>query len=308
MDPNGVYKGASVLVTGASGFIGEHLCRKLNELGADVIGIYFNNPPIGDHAHWMRVDVTDMEAVRDAIDTIQPAFIFHLASHVAGRRELDAVLPTFENNLASTIHLMMAAQQAGCCKRLVLTSSVEEPDRGDPNAVPSSPYAASKFAASAYARMFHALYGLPTVIARVFMVYGPDQKDRRKLVPYTILKALDGEAPELSSGTRKIDWIYVDDVVDGLLQLGSKPGLEGQTIELGTGVFNTVREVVEEILRQVDPALQGSFGAVADRAMEQERAAKVDDSRDKAGWQAKVSLEEGLARTIDWYAREAGTT
>jgi nucleoside-diphosphate-sugar epimerase len=304
MDPNAVYKGASVLVTGASGFVGGYLCRRLSELGARVTGVYLNNRPSGDHAEWMRLDLTDLQAVRDAMGTVQPDFIFHLASYVVGRRELDAVLPTFENNLASAIYVMTAAQEAGCCRRLVLTNSLEEPERGDPNAVPSSPYAASKFAASAYARMFHALYDLPTVIARVFMVYGPDQKDRRKLVPYTILKALDGEAPELSSGLRKVDWIYVDDVVDGLLQLGGKPGLEGETIELGSGVFHTVREVVEEILRQVDPALQGRFGAAGDRAMEQERLAKVDEARAKAAWQPKVPLEEGLARTIDWYARE----
>jgi nucleoside-diphosphate-sugar epimerase len=304
MDPNAVYEGAPILVTGASGFIGEHLCRRLSDLGAHVTGVYFKNRPNGSHADWRRVDLTDLRAVRDQVNATKPVFIFHLASYVVGRRELDAVLPTFESNLASTVYLMIAAQEAGCCERLVLTNSVEEPDRGDPNAVPSSPYAASKFAASAYARMFHALYGLPTVIARVFMVYGPDQKDRRKLVPYTILRALEGEAPELSSGTRKIDWIYVDDVVDGLLRLGNKPGLEGETIELGSGVSHTVREVVEEILRQIDPTLEGRFGAIPDRAMEQERLAKVDEARAMADWEAEIALEEGLRRTIEWYAAE----
>lgn len=301
MDPLAAYSGASVLVTGASGFIGEHLCRRLHELGADVTGTYLNNPPVGDHARWLRVDLTEVDAVRNAVDAIRPEFIFHLASHVVGHRDPDAVLPTFENNLASTIYLMMAAHEAVCCRRLVLTNSMEEPDRGDPNAVPASPYAASKSAASAYARMFHALYGLPTVIARVFMVYGPAQKDRRKLVPYSILKALEGDAPELSSGMRKVDWIYVDDVVDGLLHLGCMPGLEGKTIELGSGVFHTVREVVEEILHQIDPALEGRFGAVPDRTMEQERLARVDEARAQADWQTKVELKEGLARTIAWY-------
>lgn len=301
MDLGAAYKGAPVLVTGASGFIGEHLCRRLSELGANVTGVYLSNRPSADHAAWVRLDLTDVEAVRNCMIAVEPAFVFHLASCVIGRRELDAVLPTFENNLASTIYLMTAAQEVGCCQRLVLTNSVEEPDRGNPNAVPSSPYAASKFAASAYARMFHALYDLPTVIARVFMVYGPDQKDRRKLVPYTVLKALAGEAPELSSGQRKVDWIYVDDVVDGLLQLGSKPGLEGETIELGTGVAHTVREVVEEILGQIDPALRGRFGAVTDRAMEQERLANADEAQAKASWRAEVALKEGLARTIAWY-------
>ncbi len=307
MDSNSTFQGASVLVTGASGFIGTHLCRHLSQQGARVTGAYLNNVPSGDHAEWVRLDLTDLEAVRDVIHNIRPGFIFHLASCVEGRRELDAVLPTFENNLTSTINVMIAAQEAGCCKRLVITNSQEEPERSDPNAVPSSPYAASKFAASAYARMFHALYGLSIVIARVFMVYGPEQKDRRKLVPYTILKALEGKAPELSSGLRKVDWIYVCDVVDGLLQLSCQPGLEGQTIELGSGQSHTIKEVVEEILGQIDPAIKGRFGVVTDRAMEQERIANVSETRTKLDWLARVELEQGLARTIAWYREHRGS-
>ena len=124
---------------------------------------------------------------------------------------------------------------------------MEEPERGDPNPVPSSPYAASKFASSAYARMFHALYGLPIVIARVFMVYGPGQKDHRKLVPYTILQALDGNTPELSSGVRMIDWIHVNDVVDGFAADGlQKPDLKGETVDLGSGHPHSIKEIVEK--------------------------------------------------------------
>ena len=304
IDPNSTFREARVLVTGASGFIGTHLCRSLSRQGARVTGVYLDNPPSGDHAGWIRLDLTDLDAVRAAFHSIRPAFIFHLAGSVTGRRELDTVLPTLENNLTSAIHVMIAAQETGCCERLVFTNSMEEPERNDPNAVLSSPYAASKFAASAYARMFHALYGLPTVIARVFMVYGPEQKDNEKLVPYTILRALDGKAPELSSGLRQIDWIYVSDVVDGLLQLGCKPGLDGGTIDLGSGHLHSIKEVVEEILRQINPSIKGHFGAVSDRAMEQERIANVSETRITVSWQARTVLEEGLAQTIAWYREQ----
>ena len=295
------YKATSVLVTGASGFIGSHLCRHLSKLGAQVTGAYLSNIPNGDDAEWLRLDLTDLDAVRKAIHEIRPDFIFHLAGSAQGCRELDAVVPTFENNLTSTIHILVAAQEAGCCKRLVITNSQEEPERGDPKAVPASPYAASKFASSAYARMFNALYGFPVVIARVFMVYGPEQKDHNKLVPYTILQALDGKAPELSSGGRRLDWVYVSDVVEGLLRLGSKSGIEGQTIDLGTGQTHTIKATVEEILNQIDPTLEGNFGAVPDRIMEQEPIADIEETMARVGWRAQVSLKEGLARTIAWY-------
>ena len=301
MDSKLAYSAASVLVTGASGFIGGHLCRQLSQFGARVTGAYLNNAPDGDHATWLRLDLTDRQAVADAIEAVQPDYVFHLASYVAGRRDLDAVLPTFDNNLNSTLSVMMALQRSQCCNRLVITNSQEEPEHGGVHAVPSSPYAASKFAASAYARMFHALYGLPVVIARVFMVYGPDQKDWRKLVPYTILEALNGQAPELSSGLRKVDWIYVSDVVEGLLRLGCKAGLEGQTIELGSGRYHSIKQVVEEILRQIDPAIEGRFGEIPERALERECLADVAQTSDRLDWRTVVELHEGLARTIAWY-------
>lgn len=301
MNSNSTYKEASVLVTGASGFIGTHLCRHLSELGAEVTGTYLSHKPNGPHANWVSLDLTNLEATSELINNLQPTHIFHLASHVQGRREIDAVLPTFENNLTSTINILTATQQAGSCQRLVMTNSQEEPDQEQSQAIPSSPYAASKFAASAYARMFHTLYSLPVVIARVFMVYGPEQRDLHKLIPYTTLKALNGQTPELSSGQRNIDWIYVSDLVNGLLELGCQPGLEGETIDLGSGQFHTVKTVVEKILKQIDPNIQGNFGAVIDRPMEQERLADVQETERKLNWRTQVPLDDGLTKTIDWY-------
>ena len=151
-----------------------------------------------------------------ALDDVRPDWIFHLASHVTGARDLAVVLPTFHGNLTTTVNLLTAATEVGC-QRLVLVGSLEEPELGTAEAVPASPYAASKWAASGYARFFHANYETPVAVARLFMVYGPEQEDSRKLVPYVTLSFLRGEAPRLTSGARQIDWIYVDDAVAGLL-------------------------------------------------------------------------------------------
>jgi nucleoside-diphosphate-sugar epimerase len=300
------YQGSSVLVTGASGFIGAHLCRRLCQSGARVTGVYLNSSaPKEEGPEWLRLDLTDLEAVREAMRTVRPDYIFHLAGSVQGRQELDAVIPTFENNLATTVNILVAAQESGCCKRLVIANSQEEPGGDDADAVPVSPYAASKFAASAYARMFNALYRFPVVMARIFMVYGPGQRDFTKLVPYTILQALNGKAPEITRGMRKIDWVYVDDLVAGLLQLAGRSGIDGQTIDLGSGQAHTIRETVEEILQQINPALEGAFGAVPERLMEREPIADSEQTMSTIGWRPEVSLPEGLARTIAWY-REYG--
>jgi nucleoside-diphosphate-sugar epimerase len=186
----------------------------------------------------------------------------------------------------------------------LLTGSLEEPEPGPGDPIPSSPYAAAKFAASAYGRMFHALYHTPVTILRLFMVYGPGQQDLRKLVPYVTLSLLKGQTPELSSGVRKVDWIYVDDVVAGYLAAATATGVEGSTIDLGSGRLDTVRTVVEELVGLINPRVQPLFGSIPERALEQTRTADVERSFRRIGWRTQVNLHDGLARTVDWYREQ----
>ncbi len=296
--------GRCVLLTGASGFIGSHLSASLLRSGARVHAVSRRpQPAMPMGPRWWQGDLGDFKWARSLFDAIRPEVVFHLSSTVSGSRDLAAVLPTLQDNLVSTVNILVSSQEFGC-RRIVLAGSLEEPEPALEPLVPASPYAAAKMAGSAYARMFHALYETPVVIARLFMVYGPGQKDLRKLVPYVILSLLRGEAPRLSSGTRPVDWIYVDDVVDGLLTAATHPNLEGRTVELGSGRFATVREVVEELVRIVDCGIQPVFGGVADRPFEQVRIADVAATREQMGWGPQVSLEDGLRRTAEWYGRE----
>src|SRR5271155_2900674 len=95
--------------------------------------------------------------------------------------------------------------------------------------------------------MFSALYQTQVVVAKIFMVYGPGQSDHTKLIPYVTTSLLRGEAPKLSSGVRSVDWIYVDDVVEGLIRCAEAPGIDGRTIELGSGKMASIREVVQQL-------------------------------------------------------------
>jgi nucleoside-diphosphate-sugar epimerase len=253
-------------------------------------------------ARWHANRLDDIEAVRALFKAAKPDYVFHLASHVAGSRAIELVLPTFSANLASTVNLLTAATEQGC-ERILLTGSLEEPEPGPDHAVPSSPYAAAKFAASAYGRMFHALYNTPVAILRLFMVYGPGQQDLRKLVPYVTLALLKGQTPELSSGARKVDWIYVDDIAAGYLAAATAKGVEGSTIDLGSGRLDTVRTVVEELVGLINPNIQPLFGSVPERALEQIRMADTESSFRLLGWRTQVSLHDGLARTAEWYRK-----
>lgn len=285
---------ARFLVTGARGFLGGALLRRLRGAGVEIHGVSRRAPEASDDGvFWHQADLGDYAATRAVVESIRPERLFHLASAVSGRGDRDFVLPTLRDNLLSTVHLLLAAEEFGV-DRTILAGSMEEPEPGE---TPSSPYSASKAAATLYGQLFAALYRLPVVHARVYMVYGPGQRDPTKVVPASIRAALAGEAPRLSSGTRPVDWIYVDDVAEGLARLAEAPGVEGRRFDLGSGELVTVRALVERIC-----ALCGgpppAIGAIPDRPFERVRRADAAATLAATGWQARVGLDEGLRRTV----------
>ena len=290
-------------MTGASGFIGTALCARLRKAGAQVFGVS-RRPQAGAGVRWLQADMADEASARGAYDAAQPAVVFHLAGAVSGTRNLDYVLPAMRDNLVSTVTMMTLAAERKC-QRMVIAGSLEDPDGDDITPYPASPYAAAKWGVFHYARMFNELYQLPVVTARVLMAYGPAQPDHAKVVPYSILAMLKGEAPKLGSGSRGMDWVYVDDVAEGLIAAATIPNVEGRVFELGTGQATTVRRVVEMIAEIIRPAPDAmpQFGAQADRQLDRVRVARLEPSRDVLGWQPTTPLRGGLERTVDWYAR-----
>jgi nucleoside-diphosphate-sugar epimerase len=155
--------------------------------------------------------------------------------------------------------------------------------------------------------MFHDLYGTPVVITRVYMAYGPRQT-ATKIIPYTIRSLLAGETPQLGSGERLVDWIYVEDAIDGSVTLASAPGIEGRTIDLGSGVLLPIRDVVKRIATLLDSPLEPAFGALPAAPRENVRVADVAATLATIGWRNTTLLDDGLRQTIDWYRGLAATS
>src|SRR5882762_3558754 len=291
--------GKRILVTGASGFIGSHLCRSLNGAGAEVHGVS-RVPRTGMEKgpRWWQGDLADPTIVRTLFSAIRPEIIFHLAAgDTRANRDVNLVLPIFKDNLSTAVNVLTAATETGC-GRIVLGGSLDEPEPGAP---PSSPYAAAKVAITAYAQLFHRIFQMPVVVARMFMAYGPGQEAVQKLIPYVTLSLLQGQSPKLSGGQRLVDWIYIDDLVEGLTALAQAPDMEGSIVDLGSGFPVTVRAVVQELVRLTGSTAEPVFGAVQDRPMEQLRTARVNETYSQTGWKARTPLERGLSQTIDWY-------
>lgn len=289
-----------MLVSGGAGFIGSRLCTALAARGSEVHALTRSAPPEGDGpVRWWQLDLADPEATRAVIGAVRPDTFYHLASHVVGARDLANVWPSFRDNALTTVNALVALSETGC-GRCVLAGSLEEPDMTAGEAVPSSPYAAAKAASTLYGNLFSSLYGLPVTRARIFMVYGPGQTDLRKVVPFTIRTFLDGRTPRFAS-LRPVDWIYVDDVVDGLIAAAATPDAAGRTVDLGSGEMVTVRDLILTLADLMHVPGPIAFEPVEERAMEQVRRADAAATRALTGWSCRTGLREGLGESIRFY-------
>ena len=289
---------ARVLVTGATGFVGAHLVRRLAAEGARVSALHVEDsatlrrhPVLGGVAgiDWHPVDLRTYGAVANAIRSIRPDAVFHLAA--AGVN--DPFLPpdaAIRTNLYGTLHLLRAV---GGRATVVVTRTPGERDA-------LNVYAASKASAWQFCRMYRRTQGWPIPGAMLFQVYGPGQP-LKALVPSAIAAALGDRDFPMTHGAQQRDWVYVGDVVDAIVRLALEPDAGDETIEIGTGQTHTVREVVDSIYQMVSGSGKPLTGVLPARPGEVLRQV-ADVSRAKAliGWQARVSLEDGLRETITW--------
>jgi len=293
---------STVLVTGATGFVGRHLLPRLAATGARVYATTRTprtTPVARSGVRWVPLDLMDDAALLDIVRTVQPDVVVHLGGCVSGAVDPHLVLPTFNTLLASSVALLTAVQD-GDVGRLVLIGSTDEPSAGG---TPGSPYSAAKTAMTAYAKLYAEAFAASVVCVRPSQAFGPGQAPT-KLLPYTAAAVLRGERPRLTSGARRGDWIYIDDVVDGLLA-AAQNAPDGAEVDLGTGRLRSNREVVEGLLAALGTDIQPLWGALPDRPGEPERAADLARTADVLGWQPRVSLDDGLNRTADAARREA---
>jgi nucleoside-diphosphate-sugar epimerase len=253
-----------------------------------------------DYATWHCLVLSDVEGVSRLVCRLKPDLVVHLASLVTGSRERSLVLPALEANLRSTVNLIDVAAATGVSRFLQL-GSMEEPPLDTPPAPPVSPYQAAKMAATSYCRMYADLYRLDAVIARVFMVYGPGYQDEQKLIPHVIRSLLTGASVQLSSGVRRVDWIFVDDLISGLVRLLAARGVAGRVVDFGSGHMVPVRDVVEQIYLALGRKDAPPFGTLPDRPGEPEPKADLATTEALLGWRPEIPMAEGLARTIEWF-------
>jgi nucleoside-diphosphate-sugar epimerase len=303
------WEGKRTLVSGATGFIGQHLVRRLVGAGAQVwAGVFAGEAvervnALPQEAMGIPLDVRDADAVRRAIEASSPSVVFHLAAIGVTDPNGDPH-DALAVNVGGTLHLLDALSRAGCDRAVLVGTCYEYGSREAREALdPFNFYAASKVAAWAFARAYWHVVQLPVVVARPFQVYGPGQA-RETLIPSAIRAALTGADFPMTPGEQRRDFILVDDVVTGLLASATAPGAEGQSLDLGTGRGTPVRQVVETIWDLTDAQGRVLPGALPYRpGAPMTLAADAEHTERLIGWRARTPLRAGLQTTITQFSQ-----
>lgn len=314
------WKGKHVLVTGAGGFIGSYLVEKLASLGAVIRGFvhYNSRGDPGLLAYLPRElreavevhsgDLRDQQAVFAATRDIE--VVFHLGALISIPYSYHHPLEVVETNILGTLNLLIASNQTRV-QRFVHTSSSEV--YGTARRIPideahplqgQSPYSASKIGADKLAESFYCTYDLPVVTVRPFNTYGPRQS-ARAVIPTIIAQALTQDVVYLGNLEAMRDLTFVDDTVSGLLLAGEVSGIEGETINLGTGSEISIADLAKLIFTiigsekeiRVAPERLRPARSEVDRLLSDNRLA-----RKHLGWKPEVTLPDGLTQTINWIA------
>lgn len=311
----------TALVTGGGGFIGGHLATTLVRAGVDVRALlrYTSRSDRGT-LDWFEGDLgravdvhfgdlRDVESVERAVEGVD--VVFHLGAQIAIPYSYVNPRDYFETNVIGTLNVAQAATRAGV-QRVVHTSTSET--YGTAQTVPiterhplvgQSPYAASKIGADALIDSFHRSFGLPSVTVRPFNTYGPHQSTRA-VIPTIITQALTDQPLRLGSLHPRRDLTFVSDTVAGFVAAASTPGTEGTTFQLGTGKDVSIGDIVEMVGEIVGRELVVEIDQERVRPAQSEVERLISSparAKELTGWQARVDLREGLARTIAWLER-----
>lgn len=308
--------GRQVLVTGAGGFIGSHLVERLLADGAQVRAfVHYNGRGVWGHLdglvhpalEFFPGDISDPMAVARAVTGCDT--VFHLAALIAIPYSYVAPYSYVQANVVGTLNVLEAARGAGV-RRVVHTSTSET--YGTARYVPideahplqgQSPYSASKIGADKLAESYHLSFGLPVATLRPFNTYGPRQS-ARAVIPTVICQLLAGrQTLHLGSLTPVRDFNFVDDTVAGFVALARTDGVEGEVVNVGSGLGVTIGETVSMIQELLGTSAQVITDSVRVRPEASEVMRLVccnDKARRLMGWQPRTDLRDGLQRTIDY--------
>lgn len=301
----------TALVTGAAGFVGANLVRRLADDGHDVHAVVHPDTDLwrlGDVGGSMTIhplDLEDRDRVRGLTVELGADWVFHAAAHGAYPSQTD-LRRMIATNLIVTANVLEAALDTGF-RAFVHTGTSSEygykdhAPSEDERLEPNSHYALTKASSTLYCEHMARVHGARICVLRLYSVYGPWEEPTR-LMPRLASRGLQGTWPPMANPATARDYVYTDDVVDAYLTAARDPDLEpGAVFNVGTGVQTTLREVADVVRRELPIDSEPRWGAMPDRGWD--AAVWVADPSAAAkhlGWTARHDLASGFGAFVAW--------
>ena len=309
-----------VLITGVSGFVGRALSHRLVSLGARLIGLlkadeskrYFFQSGLDKQMRVLHGNLEDFSPIEQAIRRHHVEVVYHLGAQAIVTRANQNPLETFEANIEWTWSVLEACRGKKRMLGVVVASSdkaygthIKLPSEEIFPLQPEFPYDVSKACADLIAQSYYKTYQLPVVVTRFANIYGPGDFNFTRIVPDTLRSVMKGKRPIIrSDGTPERDYLYIDDVVDLYLLLVENIGkTKGQVFNAGNQkpirVSDLVRMITHIAGRQdLEPLIKGKKSLHGEIDRQWLDASKI---RKLLGWRPKVTFQNGLKRTCEWY-------
>ncbi len=309
------------LVTGATGLVGSWVVKRLHELQANVVCLVRDWVPQSELARSHRLervkvvrgDVRDQALLERALGEYEIDTVIHLAAQTIVPIAARNPISTFESNIAGTWTILEACRRSPMVKQVVTASSDKaygdqdgRPYDEDTPLMGRHPYDASKSCADLIAQSYASIFEMPVAITRCGNFYGGGDLNWNRIVPGTIRSVLRGQRPVIRSDGRSVrDYFYVEDGAAAYLtlaeQLHSRPELRGQAFnfsnETPVAVLDLVQRILDLMGSRLEPDVRNEARhEIAKQCLNAQKAHRV------LGWSPSFSLDDGLRRTIDWYA------
>lgn len=305
-----------IIITGGAGFMGSEIVRQAISRGYEVVvldkltyaGDLKRLKDVEDKYKFHKVDIINFQEVSDIVSKEKPDVIIHMAAETHVDRSILDSTSFIDTNVKGTRNMLEASKDVGVKKFINMSTdevygALGEEGQFDETTPldPNSPYSASKAAADMLGKAYFKTYGLPVITIRAANNYGPWQYPE-KLVPMIILKAHMNESlPVYGKGTNVREWLYVSDFAEAMLKV-VEIGEPGEIYNIGSdGQEKQNIETVKTILKLMNKP-ESLISYVTDRPGHDFRySINMDKIKTKLKWKPKISFEEGIGKTVDWY-------
>jgi UDP-glucose 4-epimerase len=304
------FMGKHVLVTGANGFVGHHICEALYSSGVDIVGLFRR-----DHkkkyylSEQYTADINDQQAINHVVEKVKPEIVIHLAGEKLRARNIADYRTSYETNLIGSLNLIQACQKVKNLSAFVHIGSCEEyglqtpPFDEDLKEKPVSAYGVTKLAITQLLQALSNNLGFPSFILRPSIIYGPGQSTDM-FIPALIKTLISGSEFEMTLGEQTRDFVYIADVVDAIMKVCDLESLGGQVVNISSNSPVNINELAKKIANMISPAAIKLLKIGAKPYQPSEAMNYWANNKlafELLGWEPRVTIDDGLETTLSYY-------